>query len=265
LKALERLDPGRRIASVFLLPDCDMACRFCASERGFDVMPFEEAEALLAGLARRGVTNVVLGGGEPLLWPHGLPRLALRASEMGHLVQVCTNGAALPEGFERLPGIDRWVLPLESADPGLHDRLRPREGGGHHALVVGRIEALARAGRPVTISTVVTRENVDALPGLAEWLARRRREGVRLHAWHLYRFLPVGRGGRRHAGALSVSGEAFRAVCEAARSRDLGFRVYRRDDMLRSRTVEFFWWEGERLALGSEALGATSATPAGGE
>jgi hypothetical protein len=43
------------------------------------------------------------------------------------------------------------------------------------------------------------------------------------------------------------------------RHRSRGFRVYRRDDMLRSSTVEFYWYHGGRLCTGSGRSAAALA------
>lgn len=248
--------PGKRIASLFLLPQCDMSCRFCASERDFSVMSWDQASSLLAELASYSIRNVVLGGGEPFLWPHGLRRLSRRARDLGFLVQVCTNGVSLPPDFGDIDSIDRYLLPLESMDAARHDALR-RHRRGHHALVLERIAALAGSRRELTVSTVVTRENAADLPRIAAYLERTARSGVALHAWHLYRFLPVGRGGSVNAGQLGIDREDYLEACGSVRSRDLGFRVYRRDDMRRSSSVEFFWFERDGLRTGSEVVGVT--------
>ncbi|MFN8012682.1 MAG: radical SAM protein [Holophagaceae bacterium] len=250
LKAfLPRLDPRKRIASLFLLPDCNMACDFCGSEGGFDTMSRTQAEGALADLAAQGVRNLVLGGGEPLLWPHGLGDLARLAKGMGCTVQLCTNAIHLPEALDGLDAVDRFILPLEAADPAVHDRLR-HHPGGHHALVWRRLEALRAAGREVTLSTVVTRENLDGLGDLAVALRALGARGARIHAWHLYRFLPIGRSGARHADRLATDTEAYRAAVEAARREDLGFPVYRRSDMVHASSVAYVWAEGGRLKVG---------------
>jgi MoaA/NifB/PqqE/SkfB family radical SAM enzyme len=245
------LDPRRTIAALFLLPGCDMRCRFCASERSFDTMRPPQAELLLEALHARGYRNVVLGGGEPTLWPHGVERLAVRAKERGFLVQLNTNGVRPPPRFPRTPGIDRFILPIESTEAAVHDHLRHRSGGDHLSLVQRRVEDLIAAKREFTIATVLTALNVDAVEGIAHHLHRLRERGARLHAWHLYRFLPVGRGGRTAARELSLSDDRFLAACRTARSVGLDFPVYRRPHMLRSSSVEFFWFERGELVVGS--------------
>ena len=257
-RPLPDVGQGKRVATLFLLPHCDMSCTFCASESGFSVMSFEEAAGLLRGLARGPVRSVVLGGGEPFLWPHGLVRLARLGRSLGLLVQVCTNGVHLPRGFERLEGIDRYILPLESMVPLQHDALR-RHPRGHHAVVLQRIAELAGTGRQLTVSTVVTRANIGCLEAIADYLCGIRLRGVALHAWHLYRFLPVGRGGTVHATDLAVAEADYLRACETARSLARGFRVFRRPDMQRSSTVEYFWFERGRLRVGSEAITLSAA------
>lgn len=241
-----QLDPLKEIASVYLLPDCNMACRFCASELDFSVMSWNQAEQLLMALQTCGLKNIVLGGGEPFLWPHGLLDLCARAQALGFLVQVCTNATHLPEVFEHIAAIDRFVLPLEALDPAVHDHLRLHPGG-HHAQVLEAIDRLMAADRPFTLSTVVTRTNLEHLPTLAAFLGALRERGARIHAWHLYRFLPVGRAGRPNADQLDTSVEAFLAATLGIQALHLGFPVYRRSDMLKASSVAYFWAEAGEL------------------
>jgi MoaA/NifB/PqqE/SkfB family radical SAM enzyme len=216
-------------------------------------MSFKQASALLGSLRNSSIDNVVFGGGEPFLWPHDLERLSRNAQDLGFLVQVCTNGAALPDGFERVASVDRYILPLEAMDPVVHDAMR-RHRDGHHALVLERIAALRGSRRELTVSTVVTRANLDRLSQIADYLMDVKSSGVAVHAWHLYRFLPVGRGGALNAERLEIGRGEFRRACTLVRERNPDLRVFRRDDMLRSSTVEFFWFENGRLQTGSEAI-----------
>jgi MoaA/NifB/PqqE/SkfB family radical SAM enzyme len=147
-------------------------------------------------------------------------------------------------------------------EPEVHDRLR-RHPNGHHAVVLERIGKLAGSGRELTISTVVTRANADRLNEIADYLVDVQASGVAVHAWHLYRFLPVGRGGAVNAEHLKLGRADYIRACAAVRRRELGFRVFRRDNMLRSRTVEFYWFEKGRLRVGSETLSAQAPPPAG--
>jgi MoaA/NifB/PqqE/SkfB family radical SAM enzyme len=263
LEEIDCLDPARSIAVLLLLPDCDMACRFCGSEEDFTVMSPHQAEGLLRVLQGHSVRNVVFGGGEPILWPHGLVRLSELARDLGFLVQVSTSGAALPPGFEKISAIDRYILPLEAMDSDVHDRLRRYPGGGHHARVLDSVEKLVQASKEFTVSTVVTRENIELLPGIASFLDGLHAGGAAVHAWHLYRFLPIGRAGRRAAGSLSVPYDDYLEACRPLKAREMGFPVYRRVDIRRSRSVEYFWYEGVELKIGSRVMLEASLKPDG--
>lgn len=256
-----------RIAVIFLTPHCNMTCRFCITSDGFRTLRPGDVTAMLAGLRTAGAGNVIFGGGEPLSWPHDLRAAASAAKDMGFTVQVGTNGIALHGGIMCCESIDRFILPLESARPDLHNSLR-RAGNGHHAIVLARLAALASLGREVTVSTVVTRENAHALPELAGLLGCYAKNGGRLHAWHLYRFLPMGRGGAANASRLDLPQAEYDAACAGIKAAFPDLPVLKRPDMTRSATVGFFWMEGETVRSRSpypaafpERIPAISAVP----
>lgn len=245
--------PPPSVAVVLLQPQCNMTCTFCVTEDGFDTLSFDEALALLDHLAATGTSSVVLGGGEPFHWPGDVVRLARAARERGLAVQVGTNGVDLPAGFAELDCFDRWVLPLESADPGPHQDMRRFEQR-HHALILERLAALQRARRSVTLSTVLTKVNVAGVEDVGRFLCDYHAVAQNVHAWHLYQFLPLGRGGARHQAELAIPEADYRAAVAAAKRLALPFRVFQRTNMYRSKSVQFYWRAEGRLVAGGEPL-----------
>jgi pyruvate-formate lyase-activating enzyme len=237
--------PGmdKRIAVLFLLPQCNMSCRFCITQDGFRIMSEAQARGLLDSLAGMGVRNVIFGGGEPLAWPYDIVAAARHAKGLGMLVQIGTNGIRLSRHLIRASEVDRFILPLESADPLVHDALRIAKGG-HHALILSRLEALREAGRSVTVSTVITTENRAGLRRLGEYLASYVEAGGRLHAWHLYRFLAQGRGGSC-APSLGMSLERYREECFSLQAGFPELPILKRPDMTKSASVGFYWMESD--------------------
>jgi MoaA/NifB/PqqE/SkfB family radical SAM enzyme len=242
------------IGVFFLTAKCNMRCRFCITDNGLSSMRYDQALRLLDVASARGIGSLVLGGGEPFTWKPDVLRLAGVAKGRGFVLQVGTNGLHLPEGYERLDCVDRYVLPLDARDAASHNRMRVC-AGSHHAIILDRLDTLRSAGKEVTVSTVLTSKNVAELPELARYLAAYVRGGGRLHAWHLYRFIPQGRGGAVNAAALDLAEDAYDAACAGVKAMDLPFTIYKRKDMRHSKTVDFFWHEGEKLCTGSEVWG----------
>lgn len=251
---------GPCVAVVFLQPRCNMHCTFCITEDNFNAFTFDQAARLLRDLRAGGtVRSVVLGGGEPFDWPHDVIALGALGRRLGFTMQVGTNGIAVPRGFEQLDAIDRWVLPLESIEPEAHNAMRLYRGR-HHAIILDRLEALRRVGKSVTISTVITQANFDEVVQVGRWLGDYVQRGGNVHAWHLYQFLPIGRGGAVHGENLALLPGVYEYVCAEAESLGLPFRIYRRTDMYHSRTVEFYWMDRGMVRCGSEAWAPTPIT-----
>lgn len=255
----------RRIAVVFLHGGCSMGCLFCVSDTALEGMTPALFARALDLLEDRGFEEIVIGGGEPTEWPHDWRTAASAAKARGFLVQLGTNGRLLPPGYPEFDAVDRYVLPLDGATAETHDRLRPsggRTGESHHRLILRRLEELRAAGREVTVSTVVNALNVREIGGIAARLNHHVESGGRLHAWHLYRFLPVGRGGARHAAELALPDTAYGAAVALARAAAPDLTIYKRPDMRHSRTVDFFWNHHGAVVTGSEVWGDTSAVRA---
>jgi MoaA/NifB/PqqE/SkfB family radical SAM enzyme len=234
------------VAVLMLHQGCNMSCSFCVNEESLSSMNFLQAVKILHYLKGHSVSNLVLGGGEPFTWNEDVIRLTEVAQELGFFVQVGTNGVHLPENFEEIPSINRYVLPLESSMAATHNRMRFFHKR-HHQIILNRLERLIGSNKSVTISTVVTQDNIYDLPDLADRLAAYANGGGKVHAWHLYRFIPEGRGGRRNATRLQVPTEDYRSATSAIKDRGLPFQVFRRLHMYQSKTVEFFWYENGRF------------------
>jgi MoaA/NifB/PqqE/SkfB family radical SAM enzyme len=234
------------VAVMMLLPQCNMSCSFCVTEDTMGTFSYQQAAALLDRLKEEGFESVVIGGGEPLAWPHGLLDLTRQAKARGFLVQVGTNGILLPGGFESIDSIDRYVLPLDGATSEVHNAVRHYRDG-HFQIVIDRLERLRRSGKSTTISTVITRLNQAHLPNLAALLIELDGHRPFLHAWHLYQFIPEGRGGNLHRDELQLEASEYHCACSAVKQADCRFQIFKRPDMLHSKTVEFFWMNDETL------------------
>ncbi len=238
------------VAVIFLHPACNMTCTFCITEDNFEAMSEAQAADLWKTLKKEKFTSVVFGGGEPFVWPGNLVRLSQEAKRLGFVVQVGTNAAALPQNFASIPAIDRYVLPLESVDGNIHNKMRFHKEK-HHQEIMDCLQKLRGAQKSVTISTIITKGNKDGLEKLALFLKEVDQPRPFIHAWHLYKFIPEGRGGRVNADALAIPDQEYTVVCDEVKAMAMPFPVYRRKDMYRSKTVDFFWYQRGRLQRSS--------------
>jgi MoaA/NifB/PqqE/SkfB family radical SAM enzyme len=256
--------PAAQVAVVMLTPACDMACPYCGAEASFRALGEGEAAALMWSLAGAGFRSVVLGGGEPFCWQGDLRRLAASAKAAGLEVQVGSNLRRLPADAPAWDEVDRWVLPLESADAAAHDALRPG-APSHYGVVLGALEAFRRAGREVTVSSVARPGAAQDLAGVAQLLRSWRARGLRLHAWHLYRFQAMGRAGACNAARFAQDEGQWRALADGLRQAFPDLPLLLRPDLLHSRQVAFFWGVAEGLRRQGPGLWSGLLAPARGQ
>jgi MoaA/NifB/PqqE/SkfB family radical SAM enzyme len=243
------------VAVIMLHPLCNMSCSFCVTDDAMGSFDLAQVSRLLDRLRGEGFKSVVIGGGEPTVWRHGLFELTQEAKRRGFSVQVGTNGILLPPGFEQIDSVDRWVLPLDGTTPRVHNGVRFYRDR-HFDIVMNRIERLREAGKSTTISTVVTKINRDDIAGIGRLLLELDEPRPFLHAWHLYQFIPEGRGGSVHRDALLLDKSDYQAAVEPMKQMKARFQIFRRPDMLHSKTVEFFWMQDGLLhrQLGERVL-----------
>ena len=85
--------------SVFLrLSGCTLNCSFCDSQyhkEGKDMLPVEVADKIM----KYDIPNLVITGGEPLLWQDDIILLLniLAQSEIAYNVTIETNGTIIPK------------------------------------------------------------------------------------------------------------------------------------------------------------------------
>jgi radical SAM protein with 4Fe4S-binding SPASM domain len=162
---------------------CNLRCLYCYSEAGQpdpDEMALEEVFDVIEQARELGARKiVVLGGGEPLLYPH-VRRVIDRILESGLRVELFTNGTLVDAGtarylFERRVHV---VVKLNSLRSEVQDELAGYPGTSE-AIMRG-IESLRRAGYPgrergMGVETVICRRNIGDIP---EVWGMARREGI---------------------------------------------------------------------------------------
>jgi len=155
---------------------CDLRCLYCYADSG---TALEEIHRVLDQAVELGARRVViLGGGEPLLYPHLVPIMeSLARRDIG--IDLFTNGThvtpRLAQTLARLRVAP--VVKMNSMRPEVQDFLAGREGA--YAAIRRGLERLLEAGypeagTPLGAQTVVCRQNIDELPDMWRWLRDRR-------------------------------------------------------------------------------------------
>lgn len=233
---------AEKVAVIMLLPQCNMECDYCVIEENFSSFTIEAAQKLLLELKEKAYTNVILGGGEPTIWKGNVFELAHFAKSLGFFVQIGTNAIRLPPHFASITDIDRWILPLDSSLPEIHNQLRhyTKASGSHFDIMQSVLKQLAKAGRRVYVSTVITQINRLSLPAMLEYLQDYHQISGNLDAWNLYRLLPFGRGGFTHFDRLQISLEEFNECVQQMKNSNHNFKIIARKDMYGSNQVDFY-------------------------
>jgi len=161
--------------------ECDLRCLYCYADSGTalaDELALPEIYAVLEQAMALGIRRVVvLGGGEPLMYPHVVEIMQYLAQH-GIGIDLFTNGtqitAGLAQEFVRL-GVAP-VVKMNSMRPQVQDFLAGRPGA--YADIRRGLEVLMQAGYPAAglplgAQTVVCRQNIDELLDMWRWLRDR--------------------------------------------------------------------------------------------
>jgi MoaA/NifB/PqqE/SkfB family radical SAM enzyme len=186
---------------------CDMDCGFCFSDwreqsQELGTLDAEQGISILAGY---GLEAINFTGGEPLL-RKDITDLIRHAKEEGLTTILTTNGILLEKKIgEIAPYLDFIGLPLDSADPLVHNRLRPTKSlADHHGHILYLIDLLhdQYGGIGLKVNTIVTGQNIDSIQGIGGLI-----DGKAV-SWKLSHFTPLGHG-RHHQSEYAVSPEQY--------------------------------------------------------
>ena len=200
---------GRKIRSlrISVTDRCNFRCRYCMPAEGLPWLPkpellaFEEIQRLVAVMARMGVDQVRLTGGEPLI-RRDLPVLVemLAATPGGRDLSLTTNGVLLDRlaGPLVAAGLRRINVSLDSLSHTRFAEITRRDALDRVLAGLAEAERYPEL-RPIKVNCVAIRGFTEAeVPALAA-LARRKPYVVRFiefmpldadHEWDMDKVLP---------------------------------------------------------------------------
>lgn len=188
-----------------LTPLCNFACKMCyvrmtreevrCSSRS--MMTLEDWRAVAREAKKAGMLELLLTGGEPLLWPD-FWTLYEELVDMGFLVSINTNGSLIDEAairrFCQKPP-QKINITLYGACDETYRRLCGIDGV--FSKVDGAVRGLLEAGIPVRLNCSLTPENAQDLDWIVDYAAERNT----VLAVSTYMYPPV----RRDPGKIGVN------------------------------------------------------------
>jgi len=170
---------------------CNMNCSHCyetASKKGKDELSKEDVINGLNILADSGVTSIAFSGGEPSLHPNILDFINF-VNDNGMVASIATNGFTLKDINEAEKLVDAGLkfvqVSLDGLNPKTHDSFRKVSGSWENA--VKTIENFVELGIFVEVATTVTKNNLNEIPLMIEFL-----KGLNIDWFMLYNFIPTG-------------------------------------------------------------------------
>lgn len=156
---------------------CNLRCVYCYASSGVPLeneLSFSEITDAVEQAVSLGVKKVIiLGGGEPLLYPR-LFEVIDFVQSIGGLVDIFTNGLTMSKDIakklcRRGVGV---VLKMNSRNPEVQDVLAGKSGT--HEAISKALAALQDAGYPnercsLGIETIICEPNYHELPDLWRW------------------------------------------------------------------------------------------------
>ena len=172
---------------------CNYRCVHCAFNSG--LRPYHELSALqyqdiLSETRRLGGQRIDLTGGEPTL-RSDLEQILSIAKKLDFNVELVSNGSLLNEekiAILKKLGLDAIALSLDGATFESHAWIR-RISRMQYAGLLRAIRCCSEAGLKTKVNTLVTAQNLDEIPRIAEIAIRSGAAEL-----GLYYFTPVGRG-----------------------------------------------------------------------
>ena len=167
--------------------ECNLPCGFCFRTNG-QALDTERAVLLLRALSTGAVRAVVFAGGDPSL-RRDLAEVVGEALTLGLAVQVQTNAHHVTRSFLNVLSHCEYVgLSIDGPDALTHDAFRGRRGNFQHVMaLLGQLDDL---GVPVSVRTVVSRDNYLVIPEIARLVTSH----SNIVCWKLLEFTAVGKG-----------------------------------------------------------------------
>jgi MoaA/NifB/PqqE/SkfB family radical SAM enzyme len=192
-----------------------MDCKFCFANwrENRKQLPFEKVIAIIDKLKECGIEAINLTGGEALL-RDDIVEICKYCKENKIMTIISTNGIKLMEKKEVLNYIDAINLPLDSANPDIHNKMRPCAVENHHQLILELIDYINKNNPNVKIkiNTMVGKLNIDDVINIGNLIYGK------VYKWKLSKFLNSGYG-KDFEEMYAITHEEFEKVVDECKEK----------------------------------------------
>ena len=158
--------PSLRYMLIHLTSECNLKCRHCyLGEPEKQSLPYEDVEKVLKDFQDLQGLTVLFSGGEALKYKD-FWKLNEKIPEYDMSFELLSNGTLVTEEDARRLNFSKIQVSLDGMEEG-HDFMR---SNGSYKKAISGIENLIKAGKKVSIATMVHKKNLDEFEDMEKLL-----------------------------------------------------------------------------------------------